>query len=72
MMGRKKGDPKGEVGGEARGGNLWNPQGHVENAKSHDKQARSATSEIHKRVIACGKRKGLPCTITPEEVRKQL
>lgn len=68
----KKGDHKGEEGRGARGRELWKSQDHVENQpKPMRMNTLKESGDFLKFVADCGNRKGLPCTLTPEEIRKE-
>ena len=69
MMRKRKRDRKGEGKGEARGGGLLNSQDHVQDSPIGNRMnSVQETEDILRRAKAVGNRKGLPCTVTPEEV----
>jgi hypothetical protein len=71
MMKKKRGDHKRGEKEEARGGELCNSQPPVQIPSfGNGMSMLQATGDILSRAKAVGKRKGLPCTITPEEVRR--
>ena len=71
-MGVKRGDRKGREAREARGKPLCKSQPHV-NIPSfgHGMNTLEETGDLLKRGYRVGERKGLPCTITPEEVERE-
>jgi hypothetical protein len=70
MMGKKKGDHKGEGKGEARRGKPVEFTGSCgKPTQVQQMNTLAQTGDFLKRVVELGKRKGLPCTITPEELR---
>ena len=72
MMGVKKGDRKGEEEREARGQPLCDSPDHVQIPSfGNGMNPIAETSELLKKIYRVGERKGLPCTITPEEIEAE-